>query len=236
MPFVVEILILVTLACYRVRVIHQVSCSRIGASGVSQETLKIIVNSIWAMGCGYSAVLMFGIRGNYAKYQPLRYRCAPANFSDPRYKIVNNVLTFCVIILPMLVIVTTNLYILLKVTKFRIKREIAASDPPTFRGLLQSYLSRKHKTRTVTSPASGNTALTITLICGVFVASYTPLIIFIALMSQRAVIPQWFQIFFTHSLSLNITLNPFIYALTNKRFRLFVAERLRVDTIGDYEV
>ena len=233
MPFVVEILILVTLACYRVLVIQQASSPRVRSSERRGNTLVIIANSCWAVGCAYSVILMFGIKNNVAVYQPLRFRCAPANFSNPQYKIINNVLTVCFILLPMLVIVTTNLFILFTVTQFRIRREIAAAEHPTCCGLVRSYITRKRKTRTSASQVSGNTVLTIWLICFVFVASYTPLIVFIALRSQRDFIPQWFQIFFTHALSLNITMNPFIYALTNKRFRLFLAERIRVDTLAD---
>ena len=231
MPFVVEILILVTLACYRVLVIQQASRPQARTSDWREESLRFIAIIIWVTGCAYSAVLMFGVRDNYAKYQPLRFRCAPANFSNPKYMVLNNVLTFCVIILPMVIIVTTNLFILFKVTKFRIKRDLATLEEPTCCSLVSSYFSRKREPPAC--PTSGNTVLTISLICFVFIASYTPLIVFIALRSQRDVIPQWFQIFFTHCLSLNITLNPFIYALTNKRFRRFVGERLRVDSVGD---
>ncbi|KAL5271340.1 hypothetical protein ACHWQZ_G001843 [Mnemiopsis leidyi] len=229
MPFVVEILILVSLACYRVLVIQQASRPQVRSSEWKGESLRFIAILVWATGCAYSAILMFGVRDNYAQYQPLRFRCAPANFSNPKYKVLNNVLILCVIILPMVIIVTTNLFILFKVTKFRISRDLASLEEPTCFRLVSFYFSRKRNPQK--SPSSGNTVLTISLICFVFVASYTPLIVFIVLRSQRDYIPQWFQIFFTHCLSLNITLNPFIYALTNKRFRRFVAERLRVDSL-----
>ena len=160
-----------------------------------------------------------------------RFRCAPANFSDPNYQVINNILTFLVIFLPMLVLLSSNLSILFIVTKFRIKREIAVSTYSSFCDYFVGRVFKRKKQRLgVPCPASGNTALTISLICCVFIASYTPLIVFIALRSQNYAIPGWYHIFFTHSLSLNIIFNPFIYALTNKRFRGFVAEKFMINS------
>eukprot|EP00116_Pleurobrachia_bachei_P014576 sb/3474838/ len=108
-----------------------------------------------------------------------------------------------------------------------------------FQFLYDKIGKRRHGRQTnsqgTTGPNTGNTVLTITLICFVFVASYTPLIVSIVLRNLKISIPGWYDIFFTHSLSLNITFNPLIYAATNKRFRQYMIEKLRIDSSEYYE-
>eukprot|EP00116_Pleurobrachia_bachei_P018847 sb/3479109/ len=75
-------------------------------SGHKTDKYRILVNLIWILGICYSFILMFGISDNLAVYLPERFRCGPSNFSNPQYRVVNTVLVFCVILLPMVVIVT----------------------------------------------------------------------------------------------------------------------------------
>lgn len=224
-PFVVEIFILVLLACYRVRALHRANNF---SADPQARFLKVIMRLVWFLGLMYSFVLMFAIKDNTAVYVPIRFRCAPSNFSNPRYKLLNNVLTCIVILIPMMIIVGTNMFILIKISIFRIKRSLVLSDPPTFYGWVKTSFRKrdtvqskqKYMTATINRCNHGNTAMTISLICCVFVISYTPLLVFIVLRTPH--VPDWFQLFFTHCLSINITVNPFIYALRNVRFRNYV--------------
>ena len=223
-PFVVEILVLVLLACSRVHALRRANNFR-----ADPGTLKKLVALAWFAGIIYSVILTFAIKGNTAVYVPVRFRCAPANFSNPQYKAVNMLLTCFVIFIPMVVILGANMFILVKISMFSIKKRVLLSDPPTLTGLLKSNVFKSNGNRSsqqvsiaINRCNNGNPAVTISIICCVFVISYTPLLVFILLQTPN--VPDWFQIFFTHCLSLNITVNPFIYALMNTRFRNYIMD------------
>ena len=245
MAFVVEIFTLVGLTCNRVRILKNTQ-NRILQETMQTDSIRVVVNLIWISGIAYIFVLMFGIQNNYAIYQPERLRCAPANFSNPRHKVFNNILTTLVVFIPLLIIVVSNFYILICITKFRLKQKIRIYDldGPRNRSFLD-IIKKMSAVENIRGNRAGDcqteshgssysnrssAALTILLICLVFTASYLPLITFVILQSGSVNLPAWFSIYFTHSLSFNIAFNPLIYACTNRRFRLFLVDKLRVES------
>ena len=64
--------------------------------------------------------------------------------------------------------------------------------------------------------------VTITIICWTFVISWLPFVIKVILTSAMDTVPPWIYVFQIEMLGLNVTLNPVIYTLTNRRFRDFL--------------
>ena len=67
------------------------------------------------------------------------------------------------------------------------------------------------------------TLLTVNLICFTLLISYLPVFILIILKSTGTHVPTWFTLFQIYAKSIHVVVNPFIYCVTNTRFRGYVA-------------
>ena len=68
-----------------------------------------------------------------------------------------------------------------------------------------------------------NTIITISCVCWAFIISYIPTFIVVVMKTiDPYLIPRWFEIIQLYGLSINTTVNFFIYIKTNKRFQNFV--------------
>lgn len=85
------------------------------------------------------------------------------------------------------------------------------------------YKANRKMNKYGTIASSKKAALTISVICWVFISSYLPVIVIMLLDAYSNVaIPLWLDIISQYAISLNVVLNPFIYGVTNKRFWKFV--------------
>ena len=68
--------------------------------------------------------------------------------------------------------------------------------------------------------------VTITIICWTFVISWLPFVIRVILASATDAVPAWLYVVQIEMLGLNVTLNPVIYTVTNRRFRDFLLKTI----------
>ena len=68
--------------------------------------------------------------------------------------------------------------------------------------------------------------VTITVICWTFVISWLPFVIKVILTSAMDTVPEWIYVVQIEMLGLNVTLNPVIYTVTNRRFRDYLVKTI----------
>ena len=198
-PLLYEILLIVTIACYRLWVLKKPPNFR---ENINTNFVKILILVILLLAIIPSFV--FIIHDGYAFYDPYTLKCVAAWIirTDEHY-LISVVSLFLFIVIPLLIIIIANISILYIVDK----------------------QARKVGTeRTV----KGTTVVTISCICWCFVLSYLPGIVSHILRAFDVIIPVWFNMLRIHSLSLNVVSNPFVYTLTNARFRTFLKRFFRL--------
>ena len=134
-------------------------------------------------------------------FQPEYLQCgASLLISFSPFEIGFGMLGMVISVLPMLIILITNIIIL-----------IIVAQTSKARGRRHAIPSKK-------------AVITISLVCWVYIISYIPTAVQISLLSPHHPPSTWLSLFATYTFSLNIIANPFIYTLTNNRFNRFMKQ------------
>ncbi|KAL5255567.1 hypothetical protein ACHWQZ_G010964 [Mnemiopsis leidyi] len=211
-PFLAEILVIMSIACYRVWVLKKPPDQR---KLVTVTHVKVLISVIWFVVT--IPVLYWAIAGAYATYSPMIYICTSSNHIPTAGTTLYNstkVFTVVFVAVPMVIVFFTSVKIMHTICVHTLS--VGVSLMPHIRSII-----------------------TVNLICWAFLVSYVPIFVMIVLKSTGQYVPLWFGLFQTYAKSVHVIINPFIYVATNSRFRHFVLNKLRrreeersVDTVG----
>ena len=139
----------------------------------------------------------------YAYFDPMILMCWPSQAIEPG--VPQDVIAYYgIIILAIPIVVTAVLSVAIAViVSFKTNKVRAAIDKARHKGMNKMFL-------------------TLSMIVQVFIASYVCIILNFILGSVGSFKDQqshWFDLLMIYTSSLNVVLNPFIYVLTNKKFR-----------------
>jgi len=197
-PFLAEILVIMSISCYRVWVLKKPPDQR---KHIRVTHVKILISCIWILST--IPVVVWLLQGSYAFYNPKILICWSSNHL-PRYStyLSTKIFTGFFIALPMMIVFFSNVKIIATVIVH--SHKVGLSLMPHIRSII-----------------------TVNLICWAFLASYLPIFILLILKSTNVAVPGWFVLFQVYAKSIHVILNPFIYVATNKRFRDYILDRLR---------
>ena len=190
-PFINEILTIAMISCYRLWVLKKPAATR---ENIQSYQVRILMLAILLLAT--SPALGSIIIKNYAYFDPDKLNCVVQNSSQQKIATHASIVLSIFLIIPMLIVIITNILILCIVKKVAEKSGRGSAENKT-------------------------TAITIASICWAFILSYLPVFVGVLLQffAPRVNIPNWYPILYNSSIAINVVVNPFIYALTNKRFR-----------------
>lgn len=210
-PFLAEILVIVSIAVYRVWVLKKPPETR---KLVTVTHVKVLISAIWFVVT--IPVLYWVGAGAYAFYNPRILVCASSNHTPTDSILYTSTKIFTVIFVavPMVIVFFTSVKIMHTICVHTLS--VGISLMPHIRSII-----------------------TVNLICWTFLFSYSPIFVMIVVKSSGRSPPVWFGLFQVFAKSVHVIINPFIYVATNTRFRHFVLMKLKreeversVDTVG----
>jgi len=211
-PFLAEILVIMSIAVYRVWVLKKSPERR---KLVTVTHVKVLISFIWVLVT--IPVLYWAVAGAYATFSPRILVCTSSNHIPTAGKALytsTKVFTIIFVAVPMIIVFFTSVKIMHTICIHTLSAGVSLM--PHIRSII-----------------------TVNLICWAFLVSYAPIFVMIILKSSGQSVPIWFGLFQTYAKSVHVIINPFIYVATNSRFRHFVLNMLRhkeqersVDTVG----
>ena len=192
-----EIFVIGAMSVYRLWMLKKTRSQR---EKIPLVRIKIIMLVLFIMSCTQSAVIIYAPFDFKAEFSPPMLACMSSNFLDSKNStilIFTLIDTGCYVALPMMSTLIANtgiLYIVLHQSK-RVGR-----------GVLDNK----------------STVLTLMLICGTFLASYSPFLIKFILDLSGHDTPNWFITLGTYAPAINVIVNPFFYFFTNNRFKTWI--------------
>lgn len=209
--YISEILLTVSISCYRLWALRQPRSFR--------RAIKILHVRLYLVFLLVVSVLVTGVdlfRG--IRFQRHLMSCSSTNVTAAGAADTHPLLALGGALLvggPMIIIVITNIMIVV----------ITSGSKRTLR---KTYKASRHyqKTSSARPPrsTSPNTVITISLVCWLFVVSYTPAILLAGWVGAGHPPPEWLAPFAVTFLTINIAANSLVYGATNRSFRLFVLE------------
>ncbi|XP_063686474.1 melatonin receptor type 1B-like [Bolinopsis microptera] len=192
LPFVAETLLIMAMACYRAHVVLHPPLVPIRV-----VWFYIVVVVAWlvpALNC-----LVIQVNKPTAHFSPPQLTCTISDVADTELDIWFVVWGGATAALPMIVTITANIILLVKV--FYITRSMGEALPN--RGAI----------------------VTILWVGLAFILSWAPtLAIWTVEALHLEVVPVWGVLFSRYCLTINVVSNPVIYVLSNRRFKLFVIQ------------
>ena len=205
-PFVNEILCITLLSVYRVWMLIYQPTAR---TSINFSHTVMFAVLMWIIPLFMQ--LGYVIGGIYAYFQPNILNCEGSYFANSGITIYTMVILCVFLIIPMIIIITTNVNIL--------------------------YIVTKHSRKVGKCFSANNaTAITISSICWGFILSYCPTLIIYCLVFAGAKIPIWFHIFQNYARAINIVVNPLIYSITNACFRRYLRCLCTLGSVEEHEM
>jgi hypothetical protein len=171
-------------------------------------TARIIVGTLWAKAVTLTFVVRFVFKAK-SWFNPDNGTCMSSIYDEPSAKKVVTTFTVLTIMLPMLVIMLTN--ILLCVIAVRQSRSS------------NRVLSRRHQNGAEKRMRHSYRGLLMTcLLSGMFVVSWLPYIVYNSYKARTSVVSQELDILSFHCIFISSVGNPILYSLTNRRFGKYV--------------
>ena len=208
-PFYFQVMVKTIISCYRFWVCMKNRSARmLGTSKIIILKIGIFALLIPSLA---PAILFFVHKSDFI-FVPQILRCLSAHHSQAygRTEAYNHltILTVTFIAIPTAIILVTNASIWLTVKKSH-ERSRRGSNPTT-------------KSNQESAKRMNKTALMLTLICCTFVLCYIPTFVKFILYNLGHETSLFMYFFHSYALSLNSIVNPFIYLITNRHFRLFI--------------
>jgi hypothetical protein len=138
-------------------------------------------------------------------YEPIELSCTSIDYSmaeAPLYGLIA-----VVFVLPMLIILISNIIMLIVSIRHRRRMSRMSSSVSQDDGNMRAVL-------------------TVTCVCWLFIFSWLPWLIKVLCGSSDVDLPDWYFIFQAHILTLNVVFNPIIYTYTCKSFREVLKNRV----------
>ena len=194
---VCEIVTLASISLYRAVMLKNPFLFR----AISDFKIRCGIACLWIISCIMPLTSFF--LESVIFYDPAEMSCSSTLYATPNFGLY--ILFFLLFLLPMCIILISNIAMLIVSIKYR--RRMAA-------------MTSSGEERNMTA------VLTVTCVCWLFLISWLPWILKIFFRSYGANLPVWYYIFQQHVLTLNVVLNPVIYTLTNQSFKEVVKKRV----------
>lgn len=213
-----EILLIASLSCYRLWLLKKPLTVRLSISALN---VRIYLFFLFVLSIG---IISYHLgTGDVARFEPTMLSCIPDRVvNDSAGYILGKWMAFP--ILPMLLIIVTNVFIIYferKQSKSLNKSALSAlamrCGVPFMPQTSEAVAKRTKFTR-----SNQSTFVTIAIVGLVFFLSYVPMFVYKSFQAFLYSSSTWFSVFTICSLSLNIAANPLIYMATNKAFRNFL--------------
>ena len=189
--FINEMLIVTVISSYRLWMLKKPPSVR---ENINTYHAKLFM--LFVLFLAMCPIVGFILSSSYAFYNVYTLSCIASYYYNEEavYAIL---LSIIYIVIPMLVIIITNIAILCVVAK---------------------------QARTVEgrSGINQNTIIIISSICWGFILSYVPFFVILCLEVFNFNYPGWCELLKSYMLSINVIINPIIYTLTNNRFREYL--------------
>jgi hypothetical protein len=171
--------------------------------GTPTYKVRIGIVFLWIISTPVSLISLVSESTIY--YEPTEMSCTSSVYSMAEAPLY--VLTGLLFVLPMLIILISNIIML--TVSIRHKRRMSRMSSSV-------------------SEDDGNmrAVLTVTCVCWLFMISWLPWMIRILCGSWSISLPDWYFIFQAHVLTLNVVFNPIIYTFTCKSFKDVVKKRV----------
>ena len=200
-PFLGEILIIVSISVYRLWVLKKPPAAR---KRINLRHVKIVIGFIW-LSTFVPVVFWIGSKAESFFFTRGLICWSSNHLPTSSTYLSTKIFTVFYVAIPMITVFIANIKIMYTIILHTLK----------------AGRSIVHHLRTL---------LTVNLICWALLISYLPVFILIILKSTGTAVPNWFTLFQIYAKSIHVVLNPFIYVATNARFRryvsqLFVSER-----------
>ena len=209
-PYINEILILVALSVYRLWMLRKPPGMRNVFSDLRAHTLIAL---LW---CVSIAVIVGFIAADvYAFYDPAALNCRSSNFYEARLLYVNLAVLVLLVIVPLFIIISTNIAIIYLAVRSTIKTGQGGQ------GLLGHGL-KQHRTAVIA----------LSCVCWGFIISYIPYFSVKMLSIAGGHVPLWLDLLKLYVTSISASVNPCIYFVTNHKFRKYVKNSLKMRHVG----
>lgn len=200
-PFCCEAMLIAIMSCHRLWLLAF-------PLKLSMDTLwlKVVVAGLWVFYTITILIVATLWGGPVIRYEPSHLNCSPFDWQNletvSAYQTFLRTLSGIYLFLPVIVTIVANIIIL---------KLVYTSPTITVSGRNRSLKA----------------ALTISVICWMYVLSYLPSVVLFALpVAGVSNIPPYVNVINMYSLSLNLISNPFIYSYSNARFALFLKSLL----------
>ena len=224
--------VIAMLSVYRVWMLKRTAARR---NLLNVTIIKIVLTCFFFVGAVYLTVLMSCL--DAAMFiNPHEHTCSSQIFKDPSYKVyaVSTVIVF--VFVPMFVIIVSNTVTLTVFLKYHQKANPQPTNP-------KSHLHSRKSTVYLSTGETGGAVevgdtpsnvdsisehtriiLTLTAISTMFVVSYVLILVKNVMFLLGYDIPDWVVVTWPYLLSINVVMNPVIYALMNKKFKKFLKD------------
>lgn len=224
--------VIAMLSVYRVWMLKRTAARR---NLINVTIIKVVLVCFFFVGAVYLTVLMSSLNAKMF-VNPHEHTCSSKIFQDPDYKIFAVLTVIVFVFVPMFVIVVSNVVTITVFLKY--DHKTSHQTVTGARSYLQSrkstvYLSTTDpgtvqpetaSTTTETNSEYSRTILTLTAISTMFVLSYFLIVVKNVMFLLGQGVPDWIVITWPYLLSINVVMNPVIYALMNKKFKKFLKD------------
>ena len=234
--------VIAMLSVYRVWMLKRTAARR---NLINVTIIKIVLTCFFFVGAVYLTVLMVSLDAKMF-VNPYEHTCSSKIFSDSEYKIyaISTVIVF--VFIPMFVIIVSNIVTIVVFLKHD-KKANPRTNPRNKSHLNNRkstvYLSTADQHQIPPKPAPDTTEtttiatssmethseyariiITLTAISTMFVISYILILVKNTMGLLGYKIPDWIVVAWPYLLSINVMMNPVIYALMNKKFKAFLRD------------
>ncbi|XP_063685398.1 melatonin receptor type 1A-like [Bolinopsis microptera] len=235
--------VIAMLSVYRVWMLKRTPARR---NLINVTIIKIVLTCFFFVGAVYLTILMVSLDAKMF-VNPHEHTCSSKIFSDSEYKVyaISTVIVF--VFVPMFVIIVSNIVTIAVFLKHD-KKANPRTNPRNKSRLNNRkstvYLSTEAQpaadttettTTTTTTTSSNNSSMeshseyariiiTLTAISTMFVISYILILVKNTMGLLGYDIPDWIVVAWPYLLSINVMMNPVIYALMNKKFKAFLRD------------
>ena len=213
-PFYFQVMVKTIISCYRLWVC--MSNRSLRGPGIDSKIFIVKMGILALLIPSLAPAIVFFVHKSNFLFIPQILRCLSAHHSKrygstEAYKHLA-MLTVTFIAIPTCIILITNASIWIIVKKSHVRSQRGSKSTKSNRG---------------TAKRMSRTALMLTLICCAFVFCYLPTFVKFILYNLGHETSLFMYFFHSYALSLNSIVNPFIYLITNRHFRLFMKNFFR---------